>query len=528
MNVKPGSAHFRFNAVGLECACGISIEKSKKMLNNRKFLICNALALWALASMSVKAAEWYVDATATGTKNGKSWANAWTDVRQAGGLAPGDIVNISGGPVGGEKVYTTKDWVPSGGVKGNHVIYRVAQEPAHAGTVVFDGKGVSEWWCKKSVNVTITGDYQGQTNIVVKGYWLALYADNSVDAKFDHIQMYNAVRFNPGINIELSNCYIQAPNGSDFVVLWNVKPDSYPGSYTNNSIHNCILRGPRQNDSTGMGADIIQAGSCSSVYSNLISPYFVDKFNGGQHQDGWQNNEAGENVRIFANIFENIGNYAVYWEFYNKADFRNLHIFNNVFRHTSSLQNATGYNVGVVVGPQRQSGQTISNVVVANNTFVDLFGRSAIAMGQGGTSNNWVDCKIVNNLTYNCGGGGGSPAIAFENADAFNPTAGSTNGVLLACNQMIKGSRGSSQIFPAQSLAAATLESFKFRSYVELSPSSNYVPEMSPLRGIALGDIFTTDMTGAQRLSWTVGAFESAAASGFPRPPQRLRLTSSN
>ncbi len=498
----------------------------------RRFILSWSFALCIVLARNVVAGIWYVDNAASGAGTGVNWANAWTNLAKVKGVLPGDTVYISGGSA--SKTYsvfngTYYQWIPldsGNGADGAPITYKVGQDVGHNGTVIFDGKGTNYWYGGGWRNGVVSGEYQGKSHMIVTNLGqTAIIADNAQNVRFEYINIYGAVRFNGATNIELSHLNIIAPNGSDYVINWNVFP--FPAnsiSFTNNQIHDCVISGPMDASRPGFGADGIQSGRNTSVYGNLFSPYYVPSYNGGQHLDGWQN-LGGSNCRVFGNIFENIPNYAIYWECFGSVS--NVFVYNNLFRHNVTFAQASGPNIGVAFGPQQVNGCTFSNIVVANNTFSDFFGRVAIGMGQLKTTNTWQQSYLVNNLFVNS-----TPVQFFNSASGFQDTY--TNGLTIACNLAYAGARGNSTFTPGQSLAPSVGSVLPFVNYSELSSSNDLRIRASQsvdvFVGMNLASIFQQDADGKQRPAvgnWSVGAYEVSGgtlSSSRPSSPTGLRL----
>src|SRR5258708_10013440 len=110
--------------------------------NGRKSRATGAVAILVLTfwfGTSADAATWYVDSAATGTRNGTSWANAWTALTQIAGAAAGDTVYISGGPSGSNRNYSVAagGWTPSSGSSTNPITYHIGQDDSHKAKTTF-------------------------------------------------------------------------------------------------------------------------------------------------------------------------------------------------------------------------------------------------------------------------------------------------------------------------------------------------------------------------------------------------------
>jgi hypothetical protein len=167
------------------------------------------------ASMvSIYAATWYVDGSVPSNGDGKSWSTAWADLANAKGIAPGDVVYISGGPSGRSQTYNEPNgWTPTAGKPGSIVTYQIGQDAQHNGTAIFDtGKNA---WCGLASYTLISGNAGGgkqhfQINTTTTG--ACIYANSpTVHAQVSYIsvpQMSGSFYYSngggPGLDVD--NC----------------------------------------------------------------------------------------------------------------------------------------------------------------------------------------------------------------------------------------------------------------------------------------------------------------------------------
>ena len=480
--------------------------------------------LWIRCETVLVAATWYVDNAAIGLRNGTSWANAWTNLNGIAGVSPGDTVYISGGTA--SKTYRDPYWSPKGGNAGNPITYKIGQESGHNGLAVFDGaaNGNASFLYGSLKNLVVSGEYNGETRFITTNCLsTAIHLDFASDVVLDHIIVGGTMRFNPGTNITLSHLTIRPPPLTSASLVWTVfNPASAPESFTNNIIRNCTFLLPCNNSTPAWGADGIVGGKCSSVYSNTFKSYYYTdptELESGRHADGWQAYGLGHSwCQIYANRFENIANYAIFWE--PTGNVTNVWIFNNVFCNTDTFAHANQYSVGIVFG-ERSAGSTLTNILIANNTVVDYFGLRAISLGDDpGESSTWLNIVVANNLTYNSGKAGSASSINLA------LTSGGTNGVTIVNNKAIAGTRGSSGVTPSQLVYPGGGASVQFLSYGELSPENNFRlgagDSAATGQGANLFSIFSKDADGKSRPSsgaWTIGAFENANSGPDVTPP---------
>lgn len=463
---------------------------------------------------SVTAAVWYVDNAATGARNGSSWADAYTNIYRSS-YAAGDTVYISGGTV--SKTYHDAEFTPKGGTAGNPVTYKIGQDAGHNGLAIFDGTaaGSTAFLYGAAKNVVWSGDYQGQTRFMITNVSTTpVHLDDSSDVWLDHMIVNGVVRFNPGTNITLSHLTIRGRALSSANIIWEVRrPAGAELSFTNNTIRNCTILMACNSNTPSWGSDGIAGGNCSSVYSNRFdSWYYIDgtEAEEGRHADGWQN--LGNSwCRVYANRFENIANYGVFWE--PTGSLSNVWIYNNVFYNNDTFSHANQAAEGIVFG-QRTAGSTIEAIVVANNTFVDWFGRTAWDVSEdSGEVSTWRGCIIANNLSYNSGKAGSYVAGILDRVSS------ATNGVAMLNNKAISGIRGTNTITPAQLQTAGGDDNLQMVSYSELSDSNDarlLSTDTAAINlGVDLSAYFTTDADGNTRSgTWDLGAYEYQ--SSFP------------
>lgn len=466
------------------------------------------LALLLFSLLNLSGASWYVDNAATGTRNGTSWANAWTNFASISGPAAGDTVYISGGTV--SKTYYDIYLPTINGTAGNPVTYSVGQDSGHNGIIIWDGRNdvaSVSFLYGASKNVVVTGNYNNETHLILTNQTpgSGIHLDNSSDVRLEHIRMYSQMRFNPGTNIHIANCYIKPPAlisaGINFT-LYTKTGDAV--GVTNSSVRNCQLVMPCSSNNPAWGADHIKGGTSVSAVSNVFSVYYVTNDVEWEHTDGWQN-LTGSNCRVEGNQFYNISNYGIFWE--ATVAFSNIWIFNNVFANNDSMYHASNLTVSIVVA-QRTPGTTNFNIVVANNTIVDMFGRTAMTFGDDPSeTNTWLNCVVANNLMYNSGKAGSYPAVDL----VLGP--GGTNGWSMLNNKAISGIRGTNVINPSQLATAGGDNAIAFTSYTELSSANNFrllsTDTAAKDVGFSLSSYFTADADGNTRSgTWDLGAYE--------------------
>src|SRR5215472_14707837 len=188
-----------------------------------EFSVKKLFCIFGLLLLAAKspATLWYVDSAATGTHNGTSWANAWTSLSQISGVSAGDTVYISGGPTVGSETYSVSSWKPAGGSAGLPITYRVGQDAAHNGTVIFSGTGT---WFGGANNAVISGDAgDGAMHFVCIGYSMGAAVNGDSNLRITYVNLGN--NLSSGVegqgvnNLELDHfyAYISDTNADHFV-----------------------------------------------------------------------------------------------------------------------------------------------------------------------------------------------------------------------------------------------------------------------------------------------------------------------
>ena len=240
----------------------------------KRIFLTIAMLLWAA---SAHAAIWYVDNAATGSNNGTSWANAWTNITNASGLAAGDTVYISGGS--SSKSYSISSWAPASGSSGNPITWRAGQDTGHNGTVILNGG--SYCFGNGFHDVTFDGNYGGSMHIQVQNcsnqVWQPTGSIGNV--KFKYISFpsntggfwFNQIGTVNGL--EWDHCYIKKVDAypSDKTNTWWAM---YGSTWDSNSIHDCEIHYPVKSSDPGYGDDVVQWASGLTAYNNkFIADY---------------------------------------------------------------------------------------------------------------------------------------------------------------------------------------------------------------------------------------------------------------
>jgi hypothetical protein len=330
-----------------------------------------------VSAFSLPAATFYVDANATGSKNGTSWTNAWTALSQITGVGAGDTVYISGGnytlPSGG--------WAPSAGT------YQIGQDAGHNGTATFTGSGS---FLKGGFNgVTVSGDAgDGKQHFQVGnlGSVPAIDCSNTTRLTVSYVNFGQKPKAflsaNPGSGIQVDHCYFYKLTSSDNSVIWMQMPTNAPAN--NTKFFKNELFAPYDSTRDGFGDDVVGAADYAgfSFYNNSVIAYPITNYASGQHMDGAQP-LRGSFLKFYNNYFQDITNYAVYGDAVH-GGFTDFYVFNNVIVLVSSKVQSMSAPQGIAIGSETNSAP-FKNVVVSNNLIADYTQHNAANVGDGGS-----------------------------------------------------------------------------------------------------------------------------------------------
>ena len=373
----------------------------------RTFKLLLLLAILPVATAN--ATYWYVDSSVTGTHNGQTWATAWSSISSISGVKAGDIVYISGGPSGSSQTYSMSgSWSPAGGSAGSPITYQIGQDSLHNGTAIFSGSGT---FLGPASYAVISGD-AGDGNMhfaISSGYSSGANVNGTTGMRIAYINfgsnMGDGVEGQSITQFEYDHNYTKiAGTAVDHFLSCGFSDPSFDGS----RIHDNTVYVPKQANAAN-GCDAFQiSGSGFSLYNNLISGYAVAWTGGGmQHEDGIQT-LVGSYMKIYGNTFQDLANSCIFMDGYYGA-FAHIYIYNNVFQITSAADNNSpgAVEIGADGGPAVPPSFT--DIIVDNNTFVDINGGNAIAFGNcpacnGGNSSPYTGCYAYNNVLVNSGG----------------------------------------------------------------------------------------------------------------------------
>lgn len=494
------------------------------------FLSILFFGIFGLAGKS-RAASWYVDNAVSSSGNGQSWSAAWKSfsnvVWGSGGVSAGDTLYISGGST--SKTYTASGngmlTVGSSGSSGARItIATGAKSPSpsgHSGKVIFNGSG--SYYGLVTLNsqnyITLDGESSGASNWTLQN----TVTSNSEAAAVEMSSANNAIityltisNIGMGIyatyanTIEVSYCSITGV--SNDAAIRNIVANNSATGYGQAKYHHNTIQ-TNNNSSTGAGPDGIQSGMSSDIYNNTFYS-LVGPVVGAQHPDFIQS--AGRYHRIFNNTFRNPIDSAVDVDAGPNWDnvFSNFRVYNNVFTADSTCSAGASWPSGVRV--YNGSYSSVTDVVIANNTFVDFRGNGSdggqpVHIVPNTSASFGNNIKIQNNLFYNTANSNYSP-IAIEASAASQAQWG------VDYNLINAGAYGSASIY-VDGASYAQVHNLSgapsFVSYSRGAAGNDY--HLSPSdtaakgQGTDLSVYFTTDKDGNTRSgSWNVGAYGSS------------------
>ena len=335
--------------------------------------------------------NWYVDNQADGSNNGTSWLNAWNSFSYITGVKAGDTLYISGGSL--SKTYYESLTLGTSGSDGNPVVIKVGQESGHNGTVVIDGQDSSNNCIYIFNYTTIDGEVNGQIRLRCENSFQdGIYSQrNSQNITIKYVEVKNCGKDRKYDGIELlqpQDCVIEYclihgnyQNG--------LKMTGSRGSWGSNII--------RYNEITNNCDDGISGRNGLDIYENKIHHQGI--FCSTGHPDGIQT--MGNYVRIFNNeIYDNFTQQIILS--FDNPNSGHIQIFNNVIYQTDDTNIKAKFARGINVRSTRKC-KTIEDVIITNNTFVDLnFSGILVKVNRGSIISNRYPIIIKNNIIYNC------------------------------------------------------------------------------------------------------------------------------
>jgi hypothetical protein len=256
---------------------------------------------------SSQATTWYIDKDATGNNDGKSWANAFTQLctynsstcthgipfagygqcPNANAVCGGDTIYVSGGVTSKTYTMTRESEFLNGadlnGADNNHrlTIRTGAKDTSagyenHGGLVIFDGNDSYQNLASLPVYTTLDGEKDGKINWKFRNTfkpdkWSHAIVANGDYTIIKYIEVYNVaggiIMWNQRPGGEVSNCYLHDVRGDYGIAIDN---EINAQAYDLVKIHHNIISINTSMDCGGSGPDGIQGVGGSSIYNNII------------------------------------------------------------------------------------------------------------------------------------------------------------------------------------------------------------------------------------------------------------------
>lgn len=499
--------------------------------------------------------NWYIDKDATGRNDGSSWKDAWSDIRAIywPAVKPGDWIYISGGTE--RKLYEHPFTIYCQGTPSAPVVITVCKSDSrHSGRVVIANQ----------VNLS-------------SARWVII--DGSGDPKFNPKWSPFEVRdkVSQCAGIEVSNpggdgVYSSAPiglkirflevhdcggvSGTGAGVRFNCSPPNLPDAselgYCH--IHHNWYDGFANNQSRGEGFgefsvhhnlieyngdDFISCGGGVDIYNN----YMHGKLgNGVGHPDGIQS-PNGRYKRIYNNIIFDASTYLVWVGTEFEEVCGDWYVYNNLLYGGEAMTVLRGVQLLVQANrtPERwRDVMVIENVVIANNTIVDLPNAPGINMIRDtATVGKLLGRNVIvkNNIVHNCYSerpSNGSAVVVSLDRDGSAGVEMRGNIISGGCVRLRYGGEEYDRVellngtpgVSGNSSVAPVFADQEYRLGVGENSAVGTGVDLSHLKAICPG--IDEDIEGRRRSAgqaWDVGAFQRDGVVGStPSTPRHLRV----
>lgn len=492
----------------------------------------------ALVTEEVPGASWYVDNAAPNSGNdGLSWASAWTNLSSVawgpGGVVAGDTLFVSGGQQ--SKLYTDTLAVRANGASGAPI--RIALDAAntnHNGVAIFDYGFAGEYALFEAITcqrdyVTIDGNVNGQNHLVIRNLVnstnahaaFGIYAIDTTGLVVDHVTFTNCgnpVYLPRGSNFRISNCEMRGVRG-DAAISAGGSVGSWDANIVCSNVLEMLFNLTPPPGVTGFygGPDGVQCTDGISIFANVFLESRTSAYTSTQHPDMIQT--SGNYVKIYGNEFINVGDSVIDYDCWANPNPHDLWVYNNVFRIQETIDAFPEY---FRLYASFNSVNSITNLKILNNTFVDNPSWTAITLNTYGGQPAAAGNEIKNNIFLNCGTESHTPAIYVQNSCNFMTNSFTFEGnlyyqssrpVYVEVGPSFMAAQWTSQFEPY----GATLDP----GFVRYTPcasdndfhlSANQTAAVN--RGADLSSYFTTDKDGVSRQRgprWDSGAFQYTA-----------------
>jgi len=520
----------------------------------KKYIFLSIIPLSFLFSLFLaqpcQAGEYYVTPDGSGSKTGANWANAWSpsDIAWASLDSAENTIYFDGGPSG-----VSYGHIGIGHDSDNSLYIRpgsYSPHPSgHSGPVTITTASDGANTCISTAhgyeiarNVTLSGETSagaGTRNITIgpcggEGIYNANYRMNGNKYLYLEIketgtcyygsnpptcapnigsQMHAITADGNNDDIEVGYCYIHD--------TWvkGIKLNGATSGYGDIKIHHNTIRATSD--------DAIVCASGCDIDNNIVDGSNAPSYSG--HPDALQaDSRYIENIRIRNNEFRHYTQ-LLFFEadcmYQPDCSIRNILIANNVFEDRLKSPNLTFPGITLKTKGNGTNPGTWDNIIIANNTFVDLQ-MAPIGMGHTNSTTGLTtitNSKIVNNVMT----GTSTNVSVFDNTGGaqMSPYSVTDTGMVFDYNLMYNGTafdfwynNGASFRFNY-----SPYTSFSDPNWLTDHPTFTHGSNAAPLfvnplaynyhlatsnPGLNLSSYFTADKDGVTRSEFTKGAYE--------------------